>query len=76
MTGLGTPRKGVFNTRSVSRTLIVDKLQEKGHDVMLTKNQPRIFNVKRNAMFILDMWWWILTGQARTGKCLDAVRQR
>ena len=59
----------------MSRTLIsVDTRQETGHDVILTKNQPRIVNVRtgetiplRNSkgMFILDMWLWIPTGLAR-----------
>ena len=59
----------------MSRTLIsVDRRQETGHDVTLTKNQPRIVDVrtgetvplrKSKGMFILDMWFWIPTGLAR-----------
>ena len=45
-----------------------------GHDVTLTKNHPRLVNVRRGetiplrrskGMFILDMWFWIPTGLAR-----------
>ena len=58
--------RGVFKVGAVSCTLIsVDRLQETGHDVILTKNHPRIINVttgevmplrKNRGMFILDMW--------------------
>ena len=40
-------KKEVFKIGSVSRTLIsVDRLQQTGHDVIFTKNQPSIVNVK------------------------------
>ena len=39
-TGSGVSKKGVFKVGAVSRTLIsVDRLQETGHHVILTKNQ-------------------------------------
>ena len=79
-------QEGVCKVRSVSRTLIsVDRRQETGHDVILTKNQPRIVDVrtaetlplrKSKGMSILDLWLWIPTGQARAEKCSDFVRQR
>ena len=58
-------KRGAFTVGPVSRTLIsVDRLQETGHDVVLTKNKPRIVNLrtgeviplkKDEGMFILDM---------------------
>ena len=43
----GVSKKGVFNVGAVSRTLIsVVRLQETRHDVILTKNRPRIINMK------------------------------
>ena len=45
-TDLGTMMRGVLRVGPVSRTLIsVDRLQETGHDVILTKNTPRIVNL-------------------------------
>ena len=39
-------KKGVFKVGAVSRTLSsVDRLQETGNDVTLTKNRPRIINM-------------------------------
>ena len=85
-TGPGVPKKGVFKVGAVSRTLIsVDRLQETGHDVILTKNHPRIINMKigevmplrkNRGMFILDMWTWVPTGQPNIQGCSDFVRQR
>ena len=82
----GVSKKGVFKVGAVSRTLIsVDRLQETGHDMILTKNRPRIINMKtcevmplRNnrGMFILDMWIWIPTSQSKIEECSDFVRQR
>ena len=46
-TDLGTMKRGVFKVGPVSRTLIsVDRLQETGHDVIITKNKPRIVNLR------------------------------
>ena len=43
MTGSGVSSCGMCKVRSVSRTLIsVDRRQETGHDVILTKNKPQI----------------------------------
>ena len=51
---------------NVSRTLIsADRLLEKGSDVILSKNNPRIVKrsggtiplKRKNGMFILDMWY-------------------
>ena len=40
----GASKKRVFKMGSVFRTLTsVDSLQEKGHDLILMKNHPRIF---------------------------------
>ena len=82
----GVSKKGVFKVGAVSRTLIsVDRLQETGHDVILTKNRPRIINMKtgevmplrkNRGMFILDMWIWIPTSQSKIEECSDFVRQR
>ena len=80
-------KQGVFKVGPVSRTLIsVDKHQETGHDVMLTKNkQPRIVNLrtgevmplrKDGGMFILDMWIWVPTSRTKTESCSDFARQR
>ena len=86
MTASGVSSCGGCKVRSVSRTLIsVDRRQETGHDVILTKNQPRIVDVrtaetlplrKSKGMSILDLWLWIPTGQARAEECSDFVRQR
>ena len=52
-------------SREEQGTLIsVDRLQETGHDVILTKNPPRIINVmssevlplRKTGMVILDIW--------------------
>ena len=46
-TDWGTMNRGVFKVGPVSRTQIsVDRLQETGHDVILTKNKPRIVNLR------------------------------
>ena len=84
-TGPGVSKKGVFMFGAVSRTLIsVDRLRETGHDVILTKNHPRIINMKtgevmpprkNRGMFILDLWMWIPTSQSKIGECSDFVRQ-
>ena len=40
---MGTMKRGVFKVGPVSRTLIsVDRLQETGHEDILTKSKPRI----------------------------------
>ena len=66
-TCLGIMQRGVFKVEPVSRTLIsVDRLQETGHDVILTKSRPHtvkmktgeILSLKKDGgMFILDMWF-------------------
>ena len=78
--------KSVFKVGAVSRTLIsVDKLQETGYDLILTKNRPRNINMKTSevmplrinrGMFILDMWIWIPTSHSKSEECSDFVRQR
>ena len=80
-TGSGVLKKGVFKVGAVSRTPIsVDRLQETGHDVIPTKNHPRIINVKTGevmpcrkwrGMFILDMWLWVPTSQSESEECTD-----
>ena len=85
-TDMGTMKRGVFKDGLVSRTLIsVDRLQEIGHDVILTKNEPRIVNLrtgevmpmrKDGGMFILDMWIWVPTSRTKTESCSDFARQR
>ena len=79
-TDLGTMKRGVFSVGPVSRTLIsMDRLQETGHDVIFTKNEPRIVNLrtgdvmplrKDRGMFILDMWIWvsILNGRGKSSQ--------
>ena len=79
-------KRGVFEVGPVSRTLIsVDRLQETGHDVILTKSKPRIVNLrtgevmplrKDGGMFILDMWIWVPTSRTKTESCSDFARQR
>ena len=45
---MGSVNRGVFEVGPVSRTPVtVDRLQETGHDVILTKNKPRIVNLDR-----------------------------
>ena len=71
----GVSKKSVFNVGAVSRTLIsVDRLQETGHDVILTQNRPRIINMKtgdvmplrkNRDVFTLDMWIWIPTSLSK-----------
>ena len=78
-------KKGVFKVGAVSRTLSsVDRLQETGNDVTLTKNRPRIINMKTGevmplrksrGMYTLDMWILIPTSQSRIAECSDFVRQ-
>ena len=58
-TDLGTTKRFVFKVAPVSRTLMsADGLQETGHDVILTKNRPRIVNMKRKdgGMFRKNIW--------------------
>ena len=84
-TGSGVSQKGVFKVGALSRTLVsVDRLQETGHDEILTENHPRINNMKtgevmlvrkNRGMFILDMWMWIPTSQSKIGGCSDFLRQ-
>ena len=62
-------KKTIFKVGDVGRTLIsVSRLQDAGHDVILSKRQPRIVNLKSGlitplrrsgGMFILDMWMWV-----------------
>ena len=82
----GVTKEGVFKVGAVSRTLIsVDRLQETGHDVILTKNRPRIINMKTGevmplrksrGMYILGMWILIPTSLSKIVQCSDFVRQR
>ena len=68
-------KEGVFKVGAVSRTFIsVDRLQETGHDIIPTKNNPRIMNVKTGEVmplrksrgkFNLDMWRCVPTGQSK-----------
>ena len=63
---MGTIKRGIFKVGPVSRTLIsVDKLQETEHDVIFTKDKPRIVNLRSGevvplrtggGMFIFDKW--------------------
>ena len=49
MTGSGVSWRGVCKVRSVCCTLInVDRVQATGRDMIVTKNQPRIVNVRRS----------------------------
>ena len=85
-TDLGTITRGVFKVGPMSRLLIsVDRLQGTGHDVILTKNKPRIVNLrtgevmplrKDGGMFILDLWIWVPTSRSKTESCSDFARQR
>ena len=46
-TDSGTMKRGVFKVGQCRETLIsVDRLQKTGHDVILTKNKPRIVNLR------------------------------
>ena len=88
LSALGTMKRGVFKVGPVTRTLIsVDRLQETGRDVILTKNKPRIVNLRTGevmplrrdgGMFILDMWIWVPTSRTKTEResCSDFARQR
>ena len=63
-TDWGTMKRGVFLVGPVWRTLIsVDRLQETGHDVILTKNKPRIVNLRTGEVMPLrkDGGMFILT---------------
>ena len=51
---MGIMKRGVFKVGPVSRTLIsVDRLQETGHDVILTKSRPHIVNMKTGEILLL-----------------------
>ena len=83
---MGIMQRGVLKVEPVSRTMIsVDRLQETGHDVILTKSRPHTVNMKtgeilslRNngGMFILDLWFWVPTSSSKKESCSDFVRQR
>ena len=85
-TDLGTIERGIFKVGPVSRTLIsVDRLQETGHDVISTKDKPRIVNLRTGevmpvrtggGMFVLDMWISMPTSRTKTEGCSDFARQR
>ena len=85
-TGLGTMKRGVFKVGPVSRTLVsVDRLQETGHDVILTKNRPRIVNMKAGeimslrkdgGMFLVEMWIRVSTSRSGTESCTGFARLR
>ena len=84
-TDLGTLVRGIFKVGLVSRTLSVDTLQETGHDVIFTKDKPRIVNMKTGevmplrtggGMLVLDMWIWVPTSRTKTEGCSDFARQR
>ena len=75
-TDTGEMQKTSLKIGNVSRTLIsVDKLLERGNDVILSKANPRIVTKngkiiklkRKNGMFILDMWYKVPTnGQVFT----------
>ena len=85
-TDLGTIKRGIFKVGLVSRALIsVDRLQETGHDVIFTKDKPRIVNLRTGevmplrtggGMLVLDMWIWVPTSRTKTEGCSDFARQR
>ena len=68
-TASGARKNSVFKVGAVSKTLVsVSRLHETGHDVILTKSDPKIVNQTTGAvtrlrrskgMFILDMWIWV-----------------
>ena len=69
-TNEGDMHKTNIKIGSVSRTLIsADRLLEKGNDVILSKNNPRIVKrnggtiplQRRNGMFLLSMWYKVPT---------------
>ena len=78
-TDVGTMKPGVFKAWAVSRTLIsVDRLQETGDDVTLTKNKSPIVNMKTReimplrkdeGMFIVDMWVRVPTSRSKAESC-------
>ena len=65
-TNEGEKQKTKIKIGDISRTLIsADKLLEKGNDVILSKNAPRIVKrngevirlKRKNGMFLMDMWY-------------------
>ena len=74
-TSMGSPKKSQFKIGNVSTTLVsVSRLNETGHDVNLTGDNPTITNKKTGevikirkckGMFILDMWVWVPAGEQK-----------
>ena len=68
-TDSGTMKRGVFKVGQCRETLIsVDRLQKTGHDVILTKNKPRIVNLRTGEVMPLrqDEGMFILNRKLRT----------
>jgi len=66
VTNEGEQQKTKIKIGDISRTLIsANKLLEKGNDVILSKNAPRIVKKngevirlrRKNGMFLMDMWY-------------------
>ena len=63
----------------------MDRLQETGHDVILTKNKTRFFKWKTGestslrkdgGMFIVEMWLLVPTSRSNTKSCSGFAQQR